>query len=79
MKKYFTLILVLVLSFAPFMLAGCSHKHNFGEWYVTKSATCTSEGEKSKKCECGHIETQTLNKTGHNFIAGICSECGEEE
>ena len=42
--------------------------HSFGEWVVTKEATCTSAGEKYRKCiHCDVPETQQIKKLGHNY------------
>ena len=68
------------------------HTHMFGDWAVTKNATCTEEGEKTRTCECGESESETLT-VAHTveIIKGkpatcievgltngkICSVCGE--
>ena len=50
-----------------------SHIHNFGEWQVTKPATCTSVGEKTHTCTAagctliGGNETQTIEKLEHSY------------
>lgn len=37
------------------------HECTFGEWTVTKTATCTETGEKTRTCtECGESETQVI-------------------
>ena len=36
------------------------HTHAFGDWAVTKNATCTEEGEKTRTCECGESEIEKL-------------------
>lgn len=42
--------------------------HNYGSWTITKSATCTTDGTKIRKCSvCDKTETQTISKTGHNY------------
>ena len=30
-----------------------THEHSFGEWTVSKAATCTEKGEERRVCECG--------------------------
>ena len=42
--------------------------HNFGEWTVTKKATCEAEGEQTRTCSvCGKTETQSISKTDHDY------------
>ncbi len=36
--------------------------HIFSEWCETKSPTCKDEGEKSRICDCGEVETRTIAK-----------------
>ncbi|MBQ9375676.1 MAG: CotH kinase family protein, partial [Ruminococcus sp.] len=72
---------------------GANHQHTFGSWEITKEPTCTTEGIKTRNCtSCLEVETQTIPKKEHNFIATIvkptyevqgytlhkCSVCGEE-
>ena len=52
--------------------------HTYGEWQVTKQATCTADGTKTKTCTgCGATQSQVIAKSGHNFVNGTCSVCGE--
>lgn len=40
--------------------------HSFGEWTVTKRATCTSKGSSSRLCKrCGETQTKEIAATGH--------------
>jgi hypothetical protein len=42
--------------------------HNFGDWTVTKEATCFELGESSRSCErCQAIETKEIEKTEHTY------------
>ena len=52
------------------------HTHSFGEWTVTKAATCTEPGEQTRSCECGYSETQVIPATGHDYVNGVCANCG---
>ena len=52
------------------------HVHSFGEWVVTKEATCTEDGEQTRTCACGYSETQVIPATGHNYVNGVCANCG---
>lgn len=51
--------------------------HDYGEWTVTKPASCSEEGTAERVClTCGHRQEKTLEKTAHEFIDGVCA-CGE--
>ena len=40
--------------------------HVWGDWTVTKEATCTEAGEKTRTCEkCGKTETEVIPAKGH--------------
>lgn len=40
--------------------------HTYGDWTITKAATCTESGTKTRKCiSCGVEETDTISATGH--------------
>ena len=58
-------------------------KHVFGEWTVTKAATCTEAGVSTRICTvCGAEETLTVPALGHKFgewtvtKAATCTETG---
>lgn len=44
-----------------------THIHEFGEWSIVKSPTCSMEGKEQRSCACGEIETNILEKVEHNF------------
>ena len=57
------------------------HVHNYGEWIITKSATCTEDGAQSRYCVCGDVQTIPLGATGHSLQsyaaqAPTCTEKG---
>ena len=61
------------------------HVHQWGEWKVTKQATCTSKGEETRVCELDstHKETRevAVNPKAHKLVhhnekAATCSEKG---
>lgn len=54
--------------------------HDFGEWVVTKEATCTETGEKTRTCtRCDYSETEVIPMRDHDFQNGICTVCGQKE
>ena len=42
--------------------------HKWSEWTVTKQATCTDEGQKTRKClnDPSHVETSIIPASGHD-------------
>jgi len=44
-----------------------------------ENPTCVKDGLLTKKCSCGDITYEVLNKLGHDYVEGICSRCGDEE
>ena len=55
------------------------HEHVFGEWTVTKEATCTEPGSKERVCTCGEKETEVIAALGHTeeVIPGKAATCTE--
>ena len=40
--------------------------HNYGEWKITTTATCTAKGKQERTCcTCGRKESQTVSALGH--------------
>ena len=54
-----------------------SHVHEF-EYTTTANATCESAGSMFGVCKCGETTTITIPQKEHNFVNGICSECGSK-
>ena len=55
--------------------------HSFGEWKVTKAATCTEKGSERRECEnCDKTETRDVIATDHDYkdtvTAPTCTEKG---
>lgn len=46
-----------------------THKWEQDPDKTNKEATCTEEGIKYEKCECGETRETTVNKKDHNFVA----------
>ena len=45
--------------------------HNYGEWIVTKEATCTTDGEENRTCAtCGEVETHII-AAAHSWDDGV--------
>ncbi len=63
-----------------------AHKHEYGDWKVTKEATCTQQGEKERVCSsCKEKQTAVIEKTGHTvgkwetIKEPTCTEAGEKK
>ena len=49
--------------------AAQEHEHVWGEWTVTKAATCTETGVETRTCSvCGETETRAIEATGHTVV-----------
>lgn len=50
--------------------------HAWGEWQVTKPATCTEDGVETRECanDASHKETRALKATGHAWDAGVVTK-----
>ena len=60
------------------------HIHAFGEWEISKNASCSADGEKVRYCYCGDMQTGTIAATGHAevvdaAVASTCTEAGKSE
>ncbi len=61
--------------------------HDWGEWTVTTSPTCTEKGEEKRTCKrdgCNATETRKIDATGHTEVidaakAPTCTETGLTE
>ncbi len=57
---------------------GDKHEHAW-KYYIAKQPTCTQNGIMEKLCdECGEKGYEDITPSGHNFINGVCTVCGEE-
>lgn len=79
------LLLFFVLLSCVVLLTACGHTHEFGEWSISKQATCSENGERVRYCTCGEAQTEQIYATGHSFGSWVtianktCTENGEEE
>jgi hypothetical protein len=46
-----------------------AHTHAWDGGTITSSATCTNNGVKTYKCSCGQTKTESINASGHNWVA----------
>ena len=76
MKKTMKLALLVCLALlaCALMFTACDsgndsqvHVHSYGEWTITKIATCTMDGIKERDCSCGDIQSVPVPATGHSF------------
>lgn len=75
MKKVLVLLALAVA--LVLCLVSCGHEHSFGEWSVTKNATCTEDGVKTRYCDCGEKQSDVIPATGHSYIDSVCINCGD--
>ncbi len=55
-------------------------EHEWSDWTVTKEASCTADGLKTRTCsKCGEIETEVIKAEGHKIevIKGKAATCTE--
>lgn len=50
------------------------HTHNFGEWSITKNATCTEDGVKARYCNCGEKQSEVVAKLGHTPAEAVIED-----
>lgn len=61
-----------------------SHTHQYGEWTVTKAATCVEEGEEARQCSCGMTQTRAISLKEHSWGEWVvmkeatCAQVGEQ-
>lgn len=86
MKLFKRIIFVFIVAMSFISLVSCGNKqgdpsctHDFTS-SVTSYATCTKPGKVVNTCtKCGRVETETTSPTGHNYVAGICTDCGDRQ
>ena len=64
--------------------ATSDHTHSFGEWSVSKNATCAEDGIKVRYCNCGEKQSETVPALSHTevideAIAPTCAVAGKTE
>lgn len=54
--------------------------HRYGNWSVTKKATCTTGGTEQRKCSvCGKVESRTVNAVGHKYVDQVIAPTATEK
>ena len=53
------------------------HIHDYTK--SVQGATCTEDGKNVFTCECGDSYEQNISAKGHNYVAGVCQNCGESD
>ncbi len=52
--------------------------HNFSNWSEINAPTCTAQGKNMRTCSiCKTAEYAEIPATGHNYVDGRCTSCGE--
>ena len=88
MRRVHILFIVAFLCFALFSCDrnetdgnNCSNGHDYGSWTLVVAPTCEQEGLEQRVCsrDSSHKEERSVPKTNHNFVNGVCSQCGQLE
>ena len=92
MKKAVRFLALAVAILCAMALVACGHTHTFGEWSETTAATCSAEGTETRVCECGEVETRSIQKLAHTYGSetlviengvaynlAICEDCDAEK
>ena len=68
MKKILLICALLIVLI--FVMASCTHEHQWSEWQASKVATCTQDGINIRVCDdCGESQSIPVSATGHNWSA----------
>ena len=83
MKKIVLLILSITILLC-FVACEQGHTHSFGEWEVTKNATCTDDGVKTRYCDCGEKQSDSIPALSHSVVIdeavdSTCTKAGKTE
>ena len=54
------------------------HTHEYTA-SVTEEAGCITKGTMTYTCSCGESYNEEIPANGHNYVGGICNECGDKE
>lgn len=90
MKQLSKVLLIVLFAVLVFAVVACTkpveepHVHEYTDFIITKEATCTENGEKTLKCECGETgEVVVIPALGHKLVyhakvGTTCTEAGQE-
>ncbi|MGM9873355.1 MAG: hypothetical protein ACI31G_00325 [Bacilli bacterium] len=53
--------------------------HSYDNETIIKEATCIKEGTKELSCVCGKTISDTIPFAEHNYVDGVCTECGKKQ
>ncbi len=73
MKRTQILTVILLIAILTTTLTSCGHTHQFDDWQVVKSATCTESGEQERYCDCGEKQTNIIPKKNHDWAEATCT------
>ena len=77
MKKILATLLAMVMCFGVLAFSACEiHEHAYSTWSVKTPAKCETAGSREKKCSCGDVIVEQIPATGHNYVGGVCTDCG---
>ena len=74
--KSITLVTLAVLFMLLSVSCSAPHQHAYGEWTIDGEVNCIDGTTEKRSCDCGAVETRTVPGKGHNFVDGVCSNCG---
>ena len=90
MKQLSKVLLIVLFAVLVFAMVACTepveepHVHEYTDFIITKEATCTENGEKTLKCECGETgDVVVIPALGHKLVyhakvGATCTEAGQE-
>ena len=80
LRKIAIPVLLMTVIALCFAFTSCKKdcNHEYGDWTVSKEATCTEAGEEIRTCSiCNEAERRAIGAIGHTTDALLCGTCGE--
>ncbi len=85
MKLFKRIIFVFIGAMSFIGLVSCGNKtgdpsciHDFTT--DVTYATCTEPGKVVRTCtKCGYVEEEKTSAVDQNYVAGICTDCGDRQ
>jgi len=60
-------------------------QHDWGDWTITRQATCTQAGSRARICDrCSYTQTETIPKSSHSWgnwkttVEAACTSQGQQ-